>query len=194
VTLGVTAAVAGSHETTHFTDTGPVPLFWSWPEHEAELARFMQRLTITRVRRWPEHRGFAGLGHIDQGRDQSLPVESDEHFWVVTRYVERNALGAQLVLRAEEWRSSSLWRHVHGTAEERSLLGTWPIERPPDWVERVNRTDDERELESLRQSMHRGRPFGRQERQKPTAKRLGLESAYRPSGRPPKMGRFESGP
>jgi hypothetical protein len=51
-----------------------------------------------------------------------------------------------------------------------------------------------RELESLRQSVHRGRPFGRQEWQKPNAKRLGLESAYPPSGRPPKMGRFESGP
>jgi putative transposase len=74
------------------------------------------------------------------------------------------------------------------------LLATWPIERPPDWVERVNRTDDERELKSLRQSVHRGRPFGRQEWQKPIAKRLGLESAYRPSGRPPKMGRLEYGP
>jgi hypothetical protein len=47
----------------------------------------------------------------------------------------------------------------------------------------------ERELESLRQNVHRGRTFGRQDRQKPITKRLGLESAYRPSGRPPKMGR-----
>ncbi len=135
-----------------------------------------------------------GWGHIDQGRYQSFPVESDEHFWVVARYVERNALRAQLVLRAEEWRWSSLWRHVHGTAEAGFLLATWPIERPTDWVERINRTDDERELESLRQSVHRGRHFGRQEWQKPIAKRLGLESAYRPSGRPPKMSRFESAP
>jgi putative transposase len=114
--------------------------------------------------------------------------------WVVARYVERNALRAQLVLGAEKWRWSSLWRHIHGTAEERSFLATWPTERPPDWVERVNRTDDERELESLRQSVHRGRPFSRPEWQKPIAKRLGLESAYRPSGRPPKLGRSEYGP
>ncbi len=138
--------------------------------------------------------GIWGLGHIDLGRYLSFPVESDEHFWVVARYVERNALRARLVLRAEEWRWSSLWRHVHGTAEDRSVLAGWPIERPSDWVERVNLTDDESELESLRQSVHRGRPFGRQEWQKPIAKRLGLESAYRLSGRPPKMGRFESGP
>jgi putative transposase len=121
-------------------------------------------------------------------------VENDEQFWVVARYVERNALRAQLVLRAEDWRWSSSWRHVCGTVEEGSLLATWPIERPPDRVERINWTDDERELESLRQSVHRGRPFGWQQWQKPIAKRLGLESAYRPSGRPPKMGRLESGP
>ncbi len=113
---------------------------------------------------------------------------------MVERYVERNALRAKLVLYAEEWRWSSMWRHVHGTAEAVSLLARWPIERPPEWVERVNRTDDERELESLRQSAHRGRPFGRQEWQKPIVRRLGLKSADRPSGRRPKMGPFESGP
>ena len=56
-----------------------------WPEHEGELARLMQRLTITHVRRWQEYRGNAGLGHVDQGRYQSFPVESDEPFWVVAR-------------------------------------------------------------------------------------------------------------
>ena len=55
----------------------------------------MQRLTITHVRRWQEHRGYAGLGHVYQGRYKSFPVESDEHFWVVARYVERNALRAE---------------------------------------------------------------------------------------------------
>ena len=60
-----------------------------WPECDGELAAFMQRLTITHVRRWQEHRGYAGLGHVYQGRYKSFPVESDEHFWVVARYVER---------------------------------------------------------------------------------------------------------
>jgi putative transposase len=165
-----------------------------WPEHDGELASFMQRLTITHVRRWQEHRGYAGLGHVYQGRYKSFPVESDEHFWVVARYVERNPLRAQLVLRAEDWRWSSLWRRCHGAAEERSLLAAWPIERPPDWAERVNQNDNGKELDSLRQSVRRGRPFGQVEWQKQIAKRLGLESAYRPSGRPPKIGRSYYGP
>src|SRR5271157_5754969 len=89
-----------------------------WPECDGELTAFMQRLTITHVRRWQEHRGYAGLGHVYQGRYKSFPVESDEHFWVVARYVERNALRANLVLRAEEWRWSSLWQRCHPPGAE----------------------------------------------------------------------------
>ena len=143
-----------------------------WPECDGELTAFMQRLTITHVRRWQEHRGYAGLGHVYQGRYKSFPVESDEHFWVVARYVERNALRANLVLRAEEWRWSSLWQRCHPTGEERSLLAAWPIE--------------------LRRSVQRGRPFGQPEWQKEIAKRLGLESAYRPTGRPRSVGRNQN--
>ena len=119
-----------------------------WPECDGELAAFMQRLTITHVRRWQEHRGYAGLGHVYQGRYKSFPVESDEHFWVVARYVERNALRANLVLRAEEWRWSSLWQRCHPTGEERSLLAAWPIDMPANWLERVNQTDDAQELDA----------------------------------------------
>ena len=161
-----------------------------WPECDGELAAFMQRLTITHVRRWQEHRGYAGLGHVYQGRYKSFPVESDEHFWVVARYVERNALRANLVLRAEEWRWSSLWQRCHPTGEERSLLAAWPIDMPANWLERVNQTDDAQELEALRRSVQRGRPFGQPEWQKEIAQRLGLESAYRPTGRPRKVGEF----
>ena len=156
-----------------------------WPKRDGDLATFMQRLTITHVRRWQQHRGYVGLGHVYQGRYKSFPVESDEHLWVVARYVERNALRADLVLRAEEWRWSSLWRRYHGTEDERSLLAAWPIDMPEDWLERVNRSDDKEELEALRRSVQRGRPYGRPEWQKKIAKRLGLESAYRPTGRPP---------
>ena len=53
-----------------------------------------------------------GYGHLYQGRYRSFPVESDEHFYQVMRYVERNALRANLMERADDWRWSSLWRRV----------------------------------------------------------------------------------
>lgn len=160
-----------------------------WPERDGDLAEFMQRLTITHVRRWQEHRHQVGLGHVYQGRYKSFPVEEDAHFLAVARYVERNALRANLVCRAEEWRWSSLWRRCRGTVEQKSILAVWPVEMPPDWIERVNQADNERELEALRRSVRRGRPYGRPEWQKQIAKRLGLESSYRSAGRPSKTKR-----
>jgi putative transposase len=70
------------------------------------------------------------------------------------------------------------------------MLATWPIDVPPDWLKRVNRDDEvQEELESLRRSVQRGRPFGPPEWQKEIAKRLSLESAYWPTGRPRKISR-----
>jgi putative transposase len=166
----------------------PVLQILVWPEGDGELAAFTQRLTVTHVRRWQQNRGYSSLGHVYQGRYKSFPVESDEHFWVVARYVERNALRANLVLRAEQWRWSSLWRRYQGTREEKSLLARWPVEVSRNWIERVNQADYGRELEALRRCVQRGRPYGRPEWQKEIAKRLGLVSAYRPVGRPRKVG------
>ena len=152
-----------------------------WPECDGELAAFMQRLTITHVRRWQEHRGYAGLGHVYQGRYKSFPVESDEHFWVVARYVERNASRANLVLRAEEWRWSSLWQRCHPTGESGRC---W--RRGRSICRRIGSSGSikpttRRNLETLCRSVQRDHPFGQPEWQKEIAKRLGLESAYRPS-------------
>ena len=61
-----------------------------------------------------------------------------------------------------------------------------------NWLDRVNQTDDAQELEALRRSVQRGRPFGQPEWQKEIAKRLGLESAYRPTGRPRTVGRNQN--
>src|SRR5688500_12411279 len=65
-----------------------------WPERTGDLAAFMQKLTITHARRWQEHRHRVGYGHLYQGRYKSFPVEGDEHFYQLVRYVERNALRA----------------------------------------------------------------------------------------------------
>jgi putative transposase len=164
-----------------------MPSHWHlllWPEHDGDLARFMQRLTITHVRRWQENRRYVGLGHVYQGRYKSFPVEEDDHFLAVARYVERNALRANLVSRAEDWQWSSFWRRCYGSVDEKAVLAKWPLDPPQDWMERVNHADNEKELQALRGSVQRGRPYGRTEWQRQIAKRLGLESAYRSDGRP----------
>ena len=81
-----------------------------WPQADGELSAFVGWLTLTHTQRWHAHRHSAGTGHVYQGRFKSFPVQEDEHFYTVCRYVERNALRANLVSQAEQWRWSSLSR------------------------------------------------------------------------------------
>ncbi len=151
-----------------------------------ECGCFLQKLTITHVRNWQENRHRVGYGHLYQGRYRSFPVASDEHFFRVLRYTERNPLRANLVERAEDWRWSSLWRRVHGTADERRWLAAWPLPEPRGWGRAVNEPQSDRELEALRRCVMRGQPYGSNRWIQDAAKSLGLESTLRRRGRPRK--------
>ena len=155
-----------------------------WPEHDGELAAFMQRLTITHVTRWQKHREKVGEGHLYQGRYKSFPVEVDDHFYQIMRYTERNALRAGLVAQAEAWRWGSLWRRTEGSAEQQALLSPWPLPQPTDWIRLVNQPQQETELAALRRSVTRGRPYGSQSWVRTTAEQLGLQATLRSRGRP----------
>ena len=67
-----------------------------WPQEDGELSRFVGWLTLTHTQRWHAHRHSRGTGHVYQGRFKSFAVQEDEHFYTVCRYVERNALRANL--------------------------------------------------------------------------------------------------
>ena len=161
--------------------------FVLWPERDDELAAFMQKLSITHARNWQENRRRVGTGHVYQGRYKSFPIETDEHFYQVVRYVERNALRANLVDSADRWRWSSLWRREHGTSADRRLLGGWPLPRSRRWCEHVNEPQTEAELKAIRHAVNRGQPYGNESWLTGTAKRLGLESTTRRRGRPTKV-------
>jgi putative transposase len=157
-----------------------------WPREDGELSRFAGWLTLTHTQRWHAHRHSTGSGHLYQGRFKSFPVEDDEHFFTLCRYVERNALRANLVRRAEEWRWGSLHRWCCGSTKDKSLLSAWPVRRLADWVEEVNRPQTEAELVALRRSVKRGCPFGGAFWSDQVVRRLGLESTLRAQGRPRK--------
>ena len=84
---------------TRICEYALMPNHWHllvWPEKDGELAAFMQRLTVTHVRRWQQNRGYAGLGHVYQGRYKSFPVETDGHVLGCSEFVEHNALRTNL--------------------------------------------------------------------------------------------------
>jgi putative transposase len=131
-----------------------------WPRGDGDLSQFMQWLTLTHTQRWHAHHHTAGSGQLYQGRFQSFPVQSDEHFFTVCRYVERNALRAGLAARAEDWRWRSLGQRQNSEAPAEPRLSPWPIDRPPDWTLRVNLPMTPAEQESVQRSIRRGQPYG----------------------------------
>ena len=164
-----------------------------WPLGDGDLGAFMQRLTLTHARRWQEHRHRHGTGHVYQGRYKSFPVARDEHLLAVLRYVERNPLRAGLVARAEDWRWTSLWRRRNpprrsaDPAERHGPeLTPWPITEPTAWLRRVNTAETPAEMAALHRSVERGQPYGSRAWVTRQTVALGLESAFRPRGRPPK--------
>lgn len=157
-----------------------------WPRHDNDLSTFMRLLTLTHTQRWHAHWRSAGSGHLYQGRFKSFVVQQDDYLLTVIRYVERNALRANLVKRAEDWRWSSLWRSTHGDTTAKALLSEWPVDRPRNWVQRVNLPETEAELQSLRRSVNRGSPFGGVQWVGRVVNRLGLAATLRPRGRPRK--------
>jgi putative transposase len=157
-----------------------------WPEHDGDLAAFMQRLTVTHVTRWQRHKRQVGYGHVYQGRYKSFPVDCDEHFYTAVRYAERNPLRAGLIRRADQWRWSSLWRRLHGTRDQKRLLSSWPLSRPRQWSEYVEQPLTEAELEAVRRSVQKGQPLGDAQWTQRVARQLGLEFTLRARGRPRK--------
>jgi putative transposase len=157
-----------------------------WPRTDGELSAFVGWLTLTHTQRWHAHRRSAGSGHVYQGRFKSFPIQEDEHFYTVARYVERNALRASLVPRAEQWRWSSLFRWLRGSSEDRQLLAAWPLPRRPHWVDHVNSPQTEAEAKAVRRSIERGNPYGDEPWTARIVSQMGLESTLRPQGRPKK--------
>ena len=130
------------------------------------------------------NRGYhtSGLGHVYQQRYKSFPIQDDHHFFVVCRYVERNALRANLVDRAENWRWGSLWRWRQQPEPDPNLLSPWPLPRLPNWVERVNEPLAKQELDAVRLAAHRGRPLGDKAWVESIARRLNLDPPSVPEG------------
>src|SRR5262249_53899246 len=116
-----------------------------WPRGDADLSDFGHWLTLTHTQRWHAHYPNVGSGHLYQGRFKSFPVEDDDYYFTVLRYVERNAVRAGLVQRAEAWRWGSAQRRCRGAVERAPCLSPGPLALPKDWLTWVNRAQTEAE-------------------------------------------------
>lgn len=156
-----------------------------WPHEDGDLGRWMQWLMTSHVRRYHRHDGTSG--HVWQGRFKAFPVQVDDHYFTVLRYVERNPKRANLVDRSQDWESSSLLPTACSGPE--GLLFEGPVPKRSLWTRFVNGAETDAELNVLRHSPSRGTLFGAPQWQQETAIQLGLESSMRPRKRPRKSKR-----
>jgi putative transposase len=102
-----------------------MPNHWHFvvqPDDDSQVTEFFRRLTVTHTMRWHAHYKASGSGHLYQGRFKSFPVQDEEYLLWLMRYVERNALRANLVEAAEDWK----W----GSASLRRLAKS----KRPEWL------------------------------------------------------------
>lgn len=157
-----------------------------YPKNDGDLGKFMQWLTLTHTQRWHQVKKTKGTGHLYQGRYKSFIIEKDSHLLAVIRYVERNALRAKLVRKAENWRFCSLWRKLYGSVLKKKLLSEWPIPEPLDYLSFVNTSQSKDEEENIRLSVVKGKPYGNDSWSMKIIKKFGLEITVRQPWRPKK--------
>ena len=162
------------------------------PQSDGGMGAFLGWVTLTHTQRYHAHHGTTGWGHVYQGRFKSFPIQDDDHFLVVCRYVERNGLTAGLVEQAEDYRWGSL--HNWLGSDSQVKLSPWPVRRSPNWGARVNAALTEKEIDGIKRCQNRGTPFGGADWVKKTVEQFGLESTIRPRGRPPKSKTSRKGP
>jgi putative transposase len=119
-----------------------------WPRSAPELSQFMHDLTGAHAAILRTESGTKGAGHIYQDRYHAFVVDSELRYYRTLRYVEANPVRAGLVLRAQQWRWSSLQERLW----EPRLISTGPVPLPPpdDWAALVNVVLTPHEVSSLR--------------------------------------------
>ena len=141
----------------------------------------MMWLLTAHVRRYHQH--YHSSGHVWQGRFRAFPIQEDDHL-LTGCSATSNAIPSVPV-----WSNGP--RTGPGRVRRRlRVRGPLWIRAPcrvrRAWLDYVNEPQTEAEVERLRESLRRGRPFGDRWWMEQTARRLGLEASLRPRGRPRK--------
>lgn len=101
-----------------------------------ELSSFVQWITATHAIRWHRHRESVGQGPVYQGRFKSHAIVATGQLMRTCRYIERNALRAGLVRRAQDWPWCSLSERV--SASSKLQLVSTPFLESDTWIQYVN--------------------------------------------------------
>jgi putative transposase len=156
-----------------------------YPKHDGEVKKFMHWLTLTHTQRWHAETETIGHGHVYQGRYKSFLVEKNSYLWSVLAYVERNPLRAKLVTSLKNWKWSSYYKRHNGSLLQKRLLATHSVEWPKNYEQFIF-NDELDNLEIIRNSVNRGKPYGSILWTDQVLENFKLEITARKRGRPRK--------
>lgn len=154
-----------------------------YPRNDGDLLAFMQWLTLTHTQQYHARTRSIGHGHLYQGRYKSFVVEDNAYLLAVLKYIERNSVRAGLTDRVENWKWGSGFRRFH---HDDILISESPIDLPSDYGSWINEPDKEADIESVRLSISKSRPFGTMVWTEQMVERFGLKLTTRSRGRPRK--------
>ncbi len=112
--------------------------FVLYTQNAGDMSRFMHWFSTTFTQTWHVHHGTTGNGHVFQSRYKSFLIKNDEHLLQVLLYIERNALKAGLVHRAESWRWGSAFIKKYGNKKQRNMLTDLPIQISKNYQDILN--------------------------------------------------------
>ena len=145
-----------------------------WPRQAGDLSAFMKWITATHSHRWHTAHKTVGIGHVYQGRYKSFPVQSNDYYLTLLRYVESNPRRTKAAARSRDWVWSSLAIRTKAETGKPIVLSDGPVPLPRNWPARVDGISVE-EVQTLDICLHRGRPFGEDKWVKKTARQLSLQ-------------------
>ncbi len=103
-----------------------------------DIPKCIKWLSQVHVKRFRVLEGSTGLGTLYQGRYRSFVIENDDYLYNVIRYVERNALTAGLVSKAQDWAWGSLRHRYVNSPLAQAVLGQLPWGYRSNWLAEVN--------------------------------------------------------
>jgi putative transposase len=156
------------------------------PVSDGDLALFMGWLSNTHTRRYHVKTKTVGGGHLYQGRYKSFLVQDDRYVLTVLKYIERNPVRAKLAKFPETWRWGSAYRRMNGNRAEKQLLAPSPTPLPHGYRTWIHESEPSEDLLTVRKSVNKGIPYGREAWRDKMITRFSLEQVLRTPGRPKK--------
>lgn len=157
--------------------------------HQGAISSMMRRVGQAYAQAFNQRHGRTGA--LWQGRFKSSLVETERYLLNVMRYIELNPVRAGIVERAENYRWSSVHKHL-GFSSEPMLtphliylgLGKDPDDRAACWRNWLSQGTTADELAMIRSHAVQECVLGGGEFVDMVTKQMGRPAGYRPRGRP----------